>query len=351
MYLHITNAAGEVLFTNLSDACNHCLAQGNKMIETVDCPATASKRRRAFSSSKGGQVYFCDEAHLSKSRRIVKERMRLYTELLSHLDDVRRTLDRDAHKHMKHFMHNLTSQNAHNIQELEYVIPQASMGRTIHEQIGDLESELRTDARNAARALLRINKNNFAMRCEFIAFRHLHGSRGPELSVRSHKLHKVLVNALSLFFQDFREKRINVVVEPSENAVRCDYDCLHVALYHLFSNAAKYAKEETTLAVSFQSIEGRQRIRIDMVSLQITDADMERLFEEGFSGELPRVMKLAGSGVGLGIARDLLRLNDARLEIRRNVDGAAAHSLMLARYENNVFDITFGNSRPRPTDQ
>jgi signal transduction histidine kinase len=344
MYLHITNATGDVLFTTLPDACKHCMMHCHNMIETVDCLATETKRRRAFSATDGGQVYFCDEAHLLKSRRIVKERMRLYIGLLSHFDDIRRTLDRNAKKHMKRFMHNLTSQNAHNIQEFEYVVPQASLGRTIHEQVGFVESALSSDPHKAARALLQINKNNFAMRCEFIAFRHLHGNTVPDLRIRSHKLHKVIMNALYLFFQDFRERGIDVSVEPCEQTVKCDYDCLHVSLYHLFANAAKYMLKDTTLSVSFPVVEGRQTIRLDMMSLQITDADLLHLFEDGFSGELPRVMKLAGSGLGLGIARDLLRLNGAELEIRRNLDRSAGHSLVLAKYERNAFDIVLNEA-------
>ena len=38
-------------------------------------------------------------------------------------------------------------------------------------------------------------------------------------------------------------------------------------------------------------------------------------------------------------ARDLLKLNDAELEIIRNVDPARRRNVTLGTYENNQFDI------------
>jgi signal transduction histidine kinase len=342
MYLHITSSCGEILFSSLAEECKSCLMQPRKLISTNTCPVTGTQRRSAVSTTPRGRVYLCEEASLLKSRRIARERLQLYHNLIPELSEVRKSLVRNADKHMRRLMHNLTSQNAHNIQDVYDIVPQDSLGATMSEQIGIVESALLNDPNKAARALLRINKHNAAMKCEFAALKHLYGGNTPALRARHHNVFKVTMNALHLFYQDFREKGIIARADPCDNKAKFDYECIHVALYHLFENAAKYILENTVFAVSFPIEEGRQRVRLDMVSLQISDSDLPRLFVEGFSGQVPRSLGFAGNGLGLGIARDLLRLNGAELQIHRNVDPSRSRTTVLAKYEHNVIDIVLG---------
>lgn len=343
MFLYFTNQSGEVLYSNFPEACEECLALQTKPIETVTCPATGGVWRRAGTKIEGGTVHFCgNEIELLKSRRIVRERLRLYSQMLSELEHFRKTLLDNVSSRMKRLMHNLISQNAHIMQEVYDVVPQEALSRTMFEQVGIVEKALKSDAQKAARAILKINKHNMAMKCEFTAFKLLSDVDHRRLNVRSHKVRKVVMNASHLFFQDFREKDVFVQADPYEGSVRMDYDSVQVALYHLIDNAVKYVLSDTELHISFPVIDGRQRIHFDMVSMIISDGDMDRLFEEGYSGELPRILKLAGSGLGLALARDLLRLNGAELQIKRNVDPARRRIATMGTYENNQIDIILG---------
>lgn len=343
MFLHLTTHSGEVLFSDLPEPCRKCLARPTKRIEKIICPETGELRKRAGTETNEGVVYFCgNEIELLKSRRIVRERLRLYSAMLSQLEQVRKVLTHDVSGHMKRLMHNLISQNAHIMQEVYDVVPQEALSRKMSEQVDIVKKALKSDAQKAAKAILKINKHNMAMKCEFTAFKLLYDVENRRLHIRSHKVQKVVLNALHLFFQDFREKDVYVQVASFDDSLRMDYDSVQVALYHLIDNAVKYVLSGTNIDVTFPMIDGLQRIRFDMISMVISDRDVDRIFDEGYSGELPRDLRLAGSGLGLGLARDLLNLNGAELKIRRNVDPARRKTAMLAAYENNQVDIIFG---------
>lgn len=343
MFLHLTNSNGEILHSNVPDECMGCPGMMQSEIGRTVCPGTGQLRRRAYRESAHGSVYFCgDEAALLKSRRIVRERLRVYSEMLQELEALRRAVAHNVSKHLRRLMHNLTSQNAHSIQEVYNVIPQELLSGSMSQQVENVEAALRNDPAKASKAFLRVNKHNAAMKCEFGAFKFLYESTAPTLKKRNHPLRKVVLNALHLFYQDFKEKHVKVDVVACDASVRVDYECLQVALYHVIDNAAKYVFNGSNLLVTFPVIDGHQVVRLDMMSLEITDSDAARLYDDGFSGKHPKRLGLAGAGLGLGIVRDLLKLNDARLEIHRNAVPARRQDVMMGVYENNVFDILLG---------
>ncbi len=343
MFLHLTNGNGDILYSSIPETCQACFRQGKRSIGTTICPGTKARRRYASTRTKEGTVYFCgDDKALLRSRRIVRERLRLYSDMLQELEHLRKGVAQNVSQHMRRLMHNLISQNAHNIQEIYDIVPQESLGRRMSEQIDSVQEALKEDPLKAAKAFLRMNKHNVAMKCEFSAFKFLYDGGESAMKIRQHKVHKVVLNALHLFFQDFRDKGVWIEVEQFEGSVAIDYESIQVALYHLIDNAVKYVLNNTRVNVTFPIVDGKQRIRFDMVSMLISDTDILRLFDEGYSGQLPRTLRLAGHGLGLAIARDLLKLNGADLEVRRNVDPALRQTMMLAEYENNQFDVVLG---------
>lgn len=58
------------------------------------------------------------------------------------------------------------------------------------------------------------------------------------------------MNVFYPFFNDFQEKRVIVNIYPSESKSTFDYDTIHVAFFHLFENAYKYSKPNSTIDVS-----------------------------------------------------------------------------------------------------
>lgn len=198
------------------------------------------------------------------------------------------------------------------------------------------------EPRDTALALLKIAKNNAAMKVEFSVFRKLFDSN-PDLRIWPHNVHKVLMNVFYLFFPDFTDKEVKVVVGDSIDTACFDYESLHVALYHLIENAAKYIKPKTELSVSIEKTIENIEVHMDMISVQIKDSEKDRIFEEGVSGELPGRIGKAGDGIGMNRAKKIIDLNSGSISVKPYT--ATAEVVMGVTYQRNVFSITLPRKR------
>lgn len=236
-------------------------------------------------------------------------------------------------------IHNLITLNAHNIQEIYSVIPQDVLSKIKpNQQVIAVEAIVKEEPREVAFALLRIAKNNAAMKAEFSVFKKLFDS-SPRLEKRSHNVHKVLMNILYLFFSDFTDKSVyipTIVSLPNVTAF-FDYESVHVALYHLIENAVKYVKPHTTLSISIKESSEQVEIIFDMISLPIGEKEKELIFEEGYSGEFARKTAKAGSGIGMNQAKKILEVNGASIEVQPNP--STLHDHIGIPYQQNIFTI------------
>ena len=135
-----------------------------------------------------------------------------------------------------------------------------------------------------------------------------------------------------------------VDVKESNEVVFIDYETVRVALFHLFQNATKYTCPDTRIYIDFNRRDGFVEMTTNMISLEITDEDMIRLYDEEYSGINARAQKLNGEGLGMGILRRALELNSCRIEIRRDISEFNRKTINRVPYVNNEFVITF----PRP---
>ena len=65
------------------------------------------------------------------------------------------------------------------------------------------------------------------------------------------------------------------------------------------------------------------------------------IFIEGVSGELAKKLDLAGDGIGMYLVKRLLGLNNAKIEVKRNLDPRLAQKQVGVEFENNVFELSF----------
>jgi signal transduction histidine kinase len=111
------------------------------------------------------------------------------------------------------------------------------------------------------------------------------------------------------------------------------------ALVHIIDNAAKYICPDTQLNIEFHDSPNYVDLTFNMTSLKITDDDFENIHIEGYSGELPRQLEIAGDGIGMSVIPTLLKLNSATLKIFRNVDQSKSKLLDSIEYENNIINV------------
>ena len=121
------------------------------------------------------------------------------------------------------------------------------------------------------------------------------------------------------YADDFESRRLLLVLKESEPyiAVRADSKLSYRVLDNLMSNVKKYAMPGTRVYLSLEKRDGRGVLTLRNISEQPLDVPVEELRERFVRGD--RARSTEGSGLGLSIAEDLCRLQNAALDI--SIDG------------------------------
>lgn len=304
------------------------------------------KRRRGTIIAESGQVFLCSNKREDiESSKVFKKELAFLAEMIGRLAEIQKAMAEFEARKTNRLFHNLTSINAHTIQELYALVPQEELTAGFKQQKKIVQDRLAQAPAAAAEAFLRILKNEVSLRNEFSAYTKLYDPN-PTLRVAKHYLHRVVLNVVNLFFQDFADKLIAITIAPTDARLNLDYESIQVALYHLFDNASKYAEPETEIKVEFDVSTMWVRMDIQMNSLHIGPDESTKLFEEGFSGAQAKLAENAGKGLGMGLTRELLRLNDAVITVKPGRSQYQSKSRIAQknlRYATNCFSISFGS--------
>lgn len=310
---HLVDGNGAIIFSTLDPECRACFdvcAENNQLVSSC---GKGGKHRRGVIRTTSGAAFLCasDKDSLA-SGRVFKARLEFYAEMLEEYRVMRdEILCREVEK-TNRLLHNVTSLNAHSIQELYALVSQKDLAARFRDQRRILSDKIAAQPGAAAHAFLNILKNEISLRNEISVFRKLYDPN-PPLNFGGHDIHKVILNVANLFFQALSDRRVTVDIEDTDLRLSLDYESVQVALYHLFDNAAKYTENDSTIRI-FVKQEREPQIVMQMTSLYLDPEEVPRIFEEGVSGALPDLIGTAGKGLGMGLVRDLLCLNGATIK-------------------------------------
>lgn len=332
----ITDPEGNLVFCNLHAKETEKIASVNSKSQKID---GTNLRAGVISSQHGTVIAFSSSKDYVKSSTKFSTALNVILDSTEMVNDVVQQTRTSINKSTSRLIHNLTSLNAHNIQEIYSLIPQENVSQKIVGQISFVENIVKEGPRETALSLLRIAKNNAAMKAEFSVFRKLFDSN-PDLQIREHNVHKVLMNVFYLFFPDFTDKNVRVKIGNNKNKyLACfDYESFHVAIYHVIENAAKYIKPKTILNVEINNTGGFVEIIMDMTSLEIKKGEANRIFEEGISGKLACRIGKSGDGIGMSRAKKILELNSGSVSVNPHCD--TVEVFMGVNYQRNTFTIS-----------
>lgn len=118
-------------------------------------------------------------------------------------------------------------------------------------------------------------------------------------------------------------KRFEVAIDVAEDArtVSADGAALTSALHNLIENAIKYGDEGQTIRV--RAWRGEDLVvEVADTGPGVAAQDREQLFDPFYRGVGVRGGNIPGSGLGLGVARDIAHAHGGRLELLEHDDGA-----------------------------
>lgn len=106
---------------------------------------------------------------------------------------------------------------------------------------------------------------------------------------------------------------VNVSIAPSV-IVRADSSLLRQALQNLFSNAAKYNRPGGAIACELKAANGEAVLELSNGIVSGSGLNPARLFERFYRGDPSHNRAIEGSGLGLSLAREIMRAMGGTLE-------------------------------------
>lgn len=108
-----------------------------------------------------------------------------------------------------------------------------------------------------------------------------------------------------------------------------DRDKIMLALHNLVGNALKYAPNGKQVVVTVEVDTDQLLVHVCDSGIGIAEDDRQRIFEKFYRANDKRVGKIAGSGLGLTLAREVVRLHGGDIKVKSALDEGSTFTLSL----------------------
>lgn len=208
------------------------------------------------------------------------------------------------------------------------------------DKLSYIKKQIQNNQSMFAREILNLFKFSTQIQFEYTMMLWLNPNTSREyLNIGLHKIYKVVELAKYVCEDQLLKRKINVVIERSEEEISCDFDILKSCLSQLFENCSKYCREGTDVEISFSRRNDAFVIDIEMVSLYHEDDELEDVFLPGRRGKQIEENGFRGSGMGLYIVQQLLGVCSMSIKFAKLPDNRTIEHKGI-RYSKNMFVIT-----------
>jgi two-component system sensor histidine kinase VicK len=133
------------------------------------------------------------------------------------------------------------------------------------------------------------------------------------------------------YLQQAVEKQIELVLKlpPKLPAIKGDRDKIVLALHNLVGNALKYTPDGGRVTVGVELDDKRLAVTVSDTGIGISAEDAERIFERFYRAKDPRVAKITGTGLGLTLAREVVRMHGGDITVESQIDQGSSFTMTL----------------------
>ena len=128
-----------------------------------------------------------------------------------------------------------------------------------------------------------------------------------------------------------KEKKIKLTfnLPPKLPQLKGDRDKIVLALHNLVGNALKYTPDGGRVEVTVSGKGKHLVVEVQDSGIGISPEDAERIFERFYRAKDPRVGKITGTGLGLTIAREVVRLHGGDITVDSQVNQGSTFTMSL----------------------
>ena len=152
-------------------------------------------------------------------------------------------------------------------------------------------------------------------------------SGNVKLNIEEINLSELLKQVTGEFKDKFDEKNLNVDLDlPSNNVnIEADNRYMYRIIENLYSNASKYAMDNTRVYISLTQSDSEIKLEIKNISKEKLNISADELMQRFVRGDKSRYTE--GSGLGLSIARSLSELQNCKFDIE--IDGDLFKAILI----------------------
>lgn len=127
------------------------------------------------------------------------------------------------------------------------------------------------------------------------------------------------------------EKQITLKfnLPPKLPAIKADRDKIVLALHNLIGNAIKYTPAKGTVNVNVEITERHLIVEVADTGIGINPEESELIFDKFYRSKDARVAEIAGTGLGLSVARELIRLHRGDITVRSQLNQGSTFTLTI----------------------
>lgn len=336
VFYHIVHNSIGILLSNLSK---------DKIKEAVDYPIEFKsdiiegiKRRREKIHVDNGWIYLtiCDNDITNK---YFKKYLDFLKSLYEPLCNLRKEYAIRSEDKVRRLKHNINGYTTKIQDELENVIPSNINRNDWNSILQQLKTEISKNNEITATtvtALFHIYKNVQLIKAEMEVY-DIMNSDTANLNLIEHPIRKVVDLSVQSFFLDLLDRNINIKHGLSTDKVLIDFPTFSVVLGHILDNTVKYAANNSTLDISFERSYNTVKIKFSMTSILVNPDEVDKIFQEKYSGHWASESGLQGHGIGMYYAKKLVELNNGTINF---VAGKEKYQFEGLPYADNIIEIT-----------
>jgi len=118
-------------------------------------------------------------------------------------------------------------------------------------------------------------------------------------------------------------------VPPKMPVLQGDREKIILALHNLVGNALKYTPQGGKVTVNVDADDEQMTVEVDDSGIGISEEDARHIFEKFYRANDKRLTEITGSGLGLALAREVVRLHGGDIEVQSELNKGSKFTMTL----------------------
>jgi two-component system phosphate regulon sensor histidine kinase PhoR len=147
------------------------------------------------------------------------------------------------------------------------------------------------------------------------------------------RLKKLIEDSVGVVESQATKKQLKLEIDLPDRlpAVEVDKDMMNIVLVNLLGNAVKYTPESGQISVSSSSTPDEIMVHVADTGVGVAEEDLSRIFDKFYRCSGNGGDAVAGSGLGLYITRQIMRLHGGDVTVSSRVGEGTRFSLVIPR--------------------